>query len=100
MAYILPGTSRSLTPIQMEHFEGGWQIGVDIYKRWLESWMVLPKLPEWVQEPHSWQQIQLNDPEVSGRDIAGVWLHSSERVSDTIVADRIRRASTTQSSRK
>ncbi len=59
MPYVLPGTARRLTPIQIEHFEGGWQIGVDIYKRWLKSWMILPELPQWVQEPHSWQQIQL-----------------------------------------
>jgi hypothetical protein len=63
MPYVLPGTERSLTPIYIEHFEGGWQKGVDIYKEWLASWMVMPELPDWAQEPHSWQQIQLNDPE-------------------------------------
>ena len=36
---------------------------MDIYKTWLRSWMNIPKTPEWVREPHSWQQIQLNDPE-------------------------------------
>ena len=61
--YILPGETRSLTPIALEAFQGGWQKGVDIYKEWRNSWMTRPKVPEWVKEPHSWQQIHINSPE-------------------------------------
>jgi hypothetical protein len=61
--YIQPGETRSLTPIALEAFQGGWQQGVDIYKAWRDSWLVEPDLPAWVREPHAWQQIHINSPE-------------------------------------
>ena len=61
--YILPGGKRSLTPIAIEAFEGGWQQGVDIYKKWRESFMRVPIAPGWAKEPHSWQQLHINSPE-------------------------------------
>ena len=61
--YIQPGETRSLTPVALEAYQGGWQQGVDIYKAWREGWMQTPPLPDWVTDPHSWLQIHINSPE-------------------------------------
>lgn len=61
--YIPPGETRTLTPIALQTYQGGWQQGVDIYKQWRSSWMKLPPLPKWAQDPHAWQQIHINSPE-------------------------------------
>lgn len=61
--YIQPGETRRLTPIALEAFRGGWQQGVDIYKRWRSSWMSTPEVPQWAREPHAWQQLHINSPE-------------------------------------
>jgi hypothetical protein len=63
MPYVQPGETRELTPVVLEVFEGGWQQGVDIYKRWRDSWMKRPHIPEWAREPHAWQQLHINSPE-------------------------------------
>jgi hypothetical protein len=63
MPYVQPGETRELTPVVLECFEGGWQQGVDIYKRWRDTWMTRPYIPEWAREPHAWQQIHINSPE-------------------------------------
>jgi hypothetical protein len=61
--YIQPGEKRVLTPIALQPFQGGWQHGVDIYKRWRDTWYKSPELPKWAREPHAWQQIHINSPE-------------------------------------
>jgi hypothetical protein len=61
--YIQPGETRTLTPVALEAYQGGWQHGVDIYKHWRDGWMKLRKPPEWAREPHAWQQIHINSPE-------------------------------------
>jgi hypothetical protein len=61
--YIQPGETRTLTPIALEPFSGGWQHGVDIYKRWRDTWFELPRIPQWAREPHAWQQVHINSPE-------------------------------------
>lgn len=61
--YIMPEETRTLTPVALEAFEGGWQKGVDIYKEWRSSWMKTAEVPQWAREPHSWQQIHINSPE-------------------------------------
>jgi hypothetical protein len=61
--YIQPGETRTLTPIAVEAYRGGWQAGVDIYKAWRDSWMAPATIPAWAREPHSWQQIHINSPE-------------------------------------
>lgn len=76
LPFILPGETRKLTPVALEAFTGGWQKGVDIYKAWRSSWMKTPELPEWVKQPHSWQQIHINSPEdelrMSFRDLVKI----------------------------
>jgi len=61
--YIQPGERRNLIPITLEAYQGGWQQGVDIYKRWRNTWMKPAQPPAWAREPHSWQQIHINSPE-------------------------------------
>jgi hypothetical protein len=61
--YIQPGEKRSLTPVALQAYQGGWQHGVDIYKSWRKTWMKLPAVPAWASEPHAWQQVHINSPE-------------------------------------
>ncbi|MCY4061194.1 MAG: DUF6259 domain-containing protein [Chloroflexi bacterium] len=63
LPYIQPGESRSLTPIAVQPFQGGWQNGVDVYRRWRDSWMATPDIPEWARQPHAWWQLHINSPE-------------------------------------
>ncbi len=63
LPFIQPGESRALTPIVVQPYKGGWQHGVDVYKRWRESWMKTPALPEWTRHPHAWWQLHINSPE-------------------------------------
>jgi hypothetical protein len=61
--YIQPGEKRTLTPVMLQAFQGGWQNGVDIYKSWRNGWMKPAPLPGWAAQPHAWQQIHINSPE-------------------------------------
>ena len=61
--YIQPGETRSLTPIALEAFQGGWQEGSDIYTTWRKTWMRPAVPPAWAREPHAWQQLHINSPE-------------------------------------
>lgn len=63
LPYLQPGESRTLTPIRLDAYRGSWEKGADLYRRWRESWMGTAPRPSWVEEPHSWQQIQINSPE-------------------------------------
>jgi len=61
--YVLPGEKRTLTPIALEAYQGGWQQGVDIYKAWRDEHFTRPAVPAWAREPHAWQQVHINSPE-------------------------------------
>lgn len=61
--YIQPGETRTLTPVALAAYQGGWQHGTDLYRSWRKTWMRLPKLPAWAIEPHAWQQVHINSPE-------------------------------------
>ncbi|MGD0006403.1 MAG: DUF6259 domain-containing protein [Anaerolineaceae bacterium] len=61
--FIQPGETRRLTPVALEAYQGDWHHGVDIYKRWRNTWYTYPSLPAWAKEPHTWQQIHINSPE-------------------------------------
>jgi hypothetical protein len=63
MPYVAPGEKRDLTPIQLCAYRGTWKDGTAIYRNWLQSWIRYATPPAWVQEPHSWQQFQMNSPE-------------------------------------
>jgi len=62
-AYIQPGESRTLTPVVLRSYTGDWHKGTDIFKAWRDSWMKLHSCADWVDDPHSWLQIQVNSPE-------------------------------------
>lgn len=61
--YVLPGESRRLTTLRLEPYAGDWHAGVDIYKRFLNSWMEVRPAPAWAARPHAWQQLHINSPE-------------------------------------
>lgn len=61
--YILSGEKKQLPSISLQTFEGGWQNGVDIYKKWREPRTKKPAIPRWVENPHSWLQLHINSPE-------------------------------------
>jgi hypothetical protein len=61
--YIQPGETRTLTPIALEAYQGGWQQGTDIYKAWRNTWMKPALPPAWAREPHAWLQLHINSPE-------------------------------------
>jgi hypothetical protein len=61
--YIMPGETRTLTPIAIQAYAGDWHVGADIYKEWRKENYKLAKPPKWVTEPHAWQQIHINSLE-------------------------------------
>jgi hypothetical protein len=63
LPYIQSGETRSLPPVALQAYQGGWQAGVDIYKKWLATWFKTAPVPEWARNPHSWQQLHINSPE-------------------------------------
>ncbi|MCL2362996.1 MAG: DUF6259 domain-containing protein [Defluviitaleaceae bacterium] len=63
MPYVMPGESRDLTPIALEAFQGSWQNGVEIYKKWRDTVLEPAVPPAWARDPHSWLQLHINSPE-------------------------------------
>lgn len=63
LPFIPPGATRSLTPVVVEPFQGGWHAGADIYRRWRDSRLPAPTAPSWASESHSWLQLHINSPE-------------------------------------
>jgi len=63
LCFIQPGASQRSEPLVFESFVGDWHAGADIYKAWRETWFKVLKSPDWVQDIHSWQQIQINSAE-------------------------------------
>lgn len=60
--YAAGHSSVTLAPVVMEGYEGDWHAAADIYKKWLKTWYVAPRIPHWVQVVNSWQQFQVNSP--------------------------------------
>jgi len=63
LCFVQPGASQTSEPLVLEPFIGDWHGGADIYKAWRGSWAKAPKMPQWVKDVHSWQQIQINSSE-------------------------------------
>lgn len=62
--YVLQGQCRAMTPVMLAGFDGDWHAGVDVYLKRRGEWGLRgPRVPAWVQEPHSWLQIHVNSPE-------------------------------------
>jgi hypothetical protein len=61
--FILPHSKKNLAPVVIETYDGSWHVGLDIYKNWRATWFKQPHLPKWVQDVHSWQQLQIDGAE-------------------------------------
>ena len=62
-SFIAPGASQHSEELVLEPFSGTWHAGADIYKSWRSTWHKKRVSPAWVQDVHSWQQIQINSAE-------------------------------------
>ena len=58
-----PHSTFTLAPVEVRPYSGDWHAGVDIYKAWRATWFQHPHLPDWVQQVHSWLQLQENGAE-------------------------------------
>ncbi|HEX7362393.1 MAG TPA: DUF6259 domain-containing protein [Bryobacteraceae bacterium] len=63
--FLAQKSSIDLTPIVLRTYSGDWQSGLDLYKQWRETWFRQIHVPNWAKDVHSWQQLQINDPEDS-----------------------------------
>ena len=63
LCFIAAGQSQESKELVLEPFEGSWHVGARIYKRWRAQWHRTKKSPDWVQDVHAWQQIQINSAE-------------------------------------
>lgn len=63
LCFIQPGANQRSEPLVLAGFAGDWHSGADIYKAWRDTWYQRPKSPAWVNDVHSWQQIQINSAE-------------------------------------
>jgi Domain of unknown function (DUF6259) len=61
--FVPPGGTSALATIVLSPFQGGWQHGADVYRRWHATWFRRPIEPAWAVGVHSWQQIQINSAE-------------------------------------
>ena len=61
--FVPPGGSTALATVVLSPFEGGWQHGADVYRRWHATWFQRPIEPTWAMGVHSWQQMQINSAE-------------------------------------
>ena len=58
-----PHSTSRLVPVMVRAYRGDWHAGVDLYKQWRATWFKPPHTPAWVNEIHSWLQLQINSPE-------------------------------------
>ena len=61
--FVRPGSTSTLATVVLSPFQGSWQHGADVYRRWHATWFQRPVEPDWVKGVHSWQQIQINSAE-------------------------------------
>ena len=61
--YVAPGASYTTDPIAITTYEGDWEAGAECYKRWRDTWFKEATPPTWVQDVHSWLQIQIYSAE-------------------------------------
>jgi hypothetical protein len=63
--FLASKSSIDLTAVVLRAYSGDWQAGLDLYKQWRATWFHQIHVPDWAKEVHSWQQLQINDPEDS-----------------------------------
>ncbi len=59
LSYVAPGQTHTTAPIAFAPYTGDWHNGADVYRRWRATWFRDPKRPAWVEDVHSWLQIQI-----------------------------------------
>ena len=63
LCFIQPGNRQESEALVLQPYIGDWHDGVDVYKEWRRTWFKPPRMPQWLREVHSWQQIQINSAE-------------------------------------
>lgn len=63
LCFIQPGATQQSAALVLEPYTGDWHAGLDVYKAWRRTWFKSPKMPQWLRDVHSWQQIQINSAE-------------------------------------
>ncbi|HEX4031036.1 MAG TPA: hypothetical protein VHX20_11775 [Terracidiphilus sp.] len=58
-----PKSTRKLAPVLMRGYDGDWHAGLDIYKQWRATWFKRPHIAAWVEDVHSWLQLQIDGAE-------------------------------------
>jgi hypothetical protein len=61
--YVRPHSSRNLVSVVLRCYDGDWHAGVDVYKKWRETWFQEPHIASWALDVHSWQQLQIDGAE-------------------------------------
>jgi hypothetical protein len=61
--FAAPKSNKKGQIIVLAPYSGDWHAGVDIYKKWRETWFRPPASPAWAEDVSSWQQIQINSSE-------------------------------------
>ncbi len=56
-------SNKTLAPVVLHGYDGGWHAGVDVYRQWRASWFRQPKIADWVLDVHAWLQLQVNGAE-------------------------------------
>ena len=57
------GENYSMTDVAVLPYTGDWQAAADIYKKWRKTWFKVPYRPDWINDIHAWQQLQINSSE-------------------------------------
>ena len=57
-----PHSTVTLAPVVMRTYSGDWPAGIDLYKEWRATWFKAPSLPVWINELHSWLELQMETP--------------------------------------
>lgn len=58
-----PHSSVTTAPVVIRPYSGDWHTGLDVYREWRETWFKKPHLADWVQDVHSWLQLQVDGAE-------------------------------------
>jgi len=63
LCFLGTGASNLSKPIVLAPFGEGWTGGAAVYDRWRKTWFKRPKKPSWIDDVHSWRNIQPNSAE-------------------------------------
>jgi len=58
-----PSTTTEMVPIVMRPYNGDWHNGLDVYRKWRNTWFNTPMVPAWARDVHSWLQLQIDGAE-------------------------------------